>query len=214
MKRLLPPIPHLRSCRAKSRHLSTASRLAAKGRQFILSLPKGSMRTGLGVAILLALPLAACGLKPMYAGGASGTVAQGLSSVDVSPIEGKAGWLVRNALTDRLGASGQGAKRYRLDVRLDDKLEGLGLLSDDTVARERRTLRARFQLVDLESGKILLDDTVGSDAGIDVTSSEYATIAAEQTALENLSKEVASRIVTRVSLKLRGAAATAPSEQK
>ncbi|MCC6926662.1 LPS assembly lipoprotein LptE [Novosphingobium sp.] len=164
----------------------------------------------LALALALSLPLAACGLTPMYGGGAGGTVAQGLSSVDVSPIEGKSGWLVRNALTDRLGAGGQSAKRYRLDVRLDDKLEGLGLLSDDTVARERRTLRARYQLVDLESGQIVLDETVGSDAGIDVTSSEYATIAAEQAALENLAKEVADRIVTRVALKLRSGPAPAP----
>ncbi len=156
---------------------------------------------------LAALPLAACGLQPMYAGGAGGAVAQGLASVDVAPIEGKPGWLVRNALVDRLGSSGRTSPaRYRLDVRLDDKLEGLGLLSDDTVARERRTLRARYQLVDLTTGKIVLDGTAGSDAGIDVVSSEYATIAAEQTALENLAKEVADRIVVRLALKLRSGA--------
>jgi LPS-assembly lipoprotein len=155
------------------------------------------------LALPLLLLLGACGLHPMYAGGAGGTVAQGLSAVDVSPIEGKSGWLMRNALVDRLGSGKSSAARYRLDVRLDDKLEGLGLLSDDTVARERRTLRARYQLVDLATGKIVLDETAGSDAGIDVVSSEYATIAAEQTALENLSKEVADRIVVRVALKLR-----------
>lgn len=157
------------------------------------------------LAILaLALLLSACGLKPMYAGGSSGTVAQGLAGIEVSPIEGKSGWLMRNALIDRLGAKpSSGAPRYRLDVRLDDKLEGLGLLSDDTVARERRTLRARYQLVDLATGEIVLDATAGSDAGIDVVSSEYATIAAENTALENLTKQVADRIVTRIALTLR-----------
>ena len=40
-------------------------------------------------------------------------------------------------------------------------------------------------------------------AGIDVVSSEYATIAAENTALENLTKQVADRIVTRIALTLR-----------
>jgi LPS-assembly lipoprotein len=88
-------------------------------------------------------------------------------------------------------------------VRLDDRLEGLGVLSDDTIGRERRTLRARYQLVDLADGEILLDATAGSDAGIDVVSSEYATIAAEQTALENLSREVADRIVTQLALTFR-----------
>lgn len=160
------------------------------------------------IAAAGALLLSACGLQPMYAGGASGAVAQGLAAVEVPAIEGRAGWLMRNALVDRLGAAGGQAApaRYRLDVRLDDKLEGLGLLSDDTIGRERRTLRARYQLVDLASGEILLDATAGSDAGIDVVSSEYATIAAEQTALENLSKSVADRIVTRVSLQLRSTA--------
>lgn len=156
-------------------------------------------------ALFLPLLLAACGLQPMYAGGGSGAVAQGLASVEVSSIEGQAGWLVRNALVDRLGAAGgsHGAPAYRLDVRLDDSLEGLAVLSDDTISRERRKLRARYQLVDLASGHIVLDATAGSDAGIDVVSSEYATIAAEQTALENLSRDIAERIVVRVALKLR-----------
>lgn len=159
-------------------------------------------RLALPFAALLAL--SGCGLQPMYAGGGNGVVAQGLAAVEVPPIQGKAGWLVRNALNDRLGQSGaRGAPRYRLDVLLDDKLEGLGLISDDTVGRERRTLRARYQLIDLGSGEILLDGTAGSDAGIDVVSSEYATIAAENTALENLSNEVADRIVARLALVLR-----------
>ncbi len=42
-----------------------------------------------------------------------------------------------------------------------------------------------------------------SDAGIDVVGSEFATIAAEQTALENLAVEVADQIVTRLSRTLR-----------
>ncbi len=159
------------------------------------------MRAILASTMLLAL--SACGLQAMYAGGASGEVARGLAAVEVPPIPGRAGWLVRNALTERLGAAGDTAPRYRLDVRLDDRLEGLGVLSDDTIGRERRTLRARYQLVDTASGEILLDATAGADAGIDVVSSEYATIAAEQTALENLAREVAARIVTQLSLTLR-----------
>lgn len=147
--------------------------------------------------------LAACGLQPMYAGGGSGAVAQGLSAVDIAPIEGRNGWLMRNALKDRLSAAGTSAPRYRLDVLLDDQLEGMGLLTDETIGRERRTLRARYQLVDLTTNAVLVDATAGSDAGIDVVSSEYATIAAEQTALENLTRDVADRIVTRLTVALR-----------
>ncbi len=157
---------------------------------------------GLVLALMLLL-LSACGLQPMYAGGGNGKVARGLAGIEVPPIEGQAGWLMRNALQDRIGNQPDAGATYRLDVRLDDRLEGLGVLGDDTIGRERRTLRARYQLVDLASGKILLDATAGSDAGIDVVSSEYATIAAEQTALENLTHEVADRIVTQLALTLR-----------
>ena len=151
----------------------------------------------------LAFALAGCGLQPMYAGGSSGQVARGLAEVEVPAIEGRAGWLVRNALNDRLGAAGEGSARYRLDVRLDDSLEGFGLINDIEIARERRTLRARYQLVDTTTNEILLDATSRSDAGIDVVSSEYATISAEQAALENLSRDIADRIVQRLSLTLR-----------
>jgi LPS-assembly lipoprotein len=162
------------------------------------------MRAALFAALGALASLSACGLQPMYAGGGDGAVAQGLAAVAVPPIQGRDGWLVRNALRDRLGNySDDGDERFRLDVRLDDQLEGLGLLTDDTIGRERRTLRARYQLVDNATGEILLDATAGSDAGIDVVSSEYATIAAEQTALENLAKEVADRIVVQLALALR-----------
>ncbi len=157
----------------------------------------------LGAALALSGALAGCGLRPVYAGGASGATAQGFAAIEVAPIQGGEGWLVRNALVDRLGQSGVSATpQYRLDVLLDDELEGLGLLTDDTIGRERRTLRARYQLVDLASGAVLLDATAGSDAGIDVVGSEYATIAAEQRALENLAEEVADRIVQRLALTL------------
>jgi LPS-assembly lipoprotein len=151
--------------------------------------------------LALALLLSGCGLRPLYGGGGSGVVAQSLQSVQVVPIEGRAGWLVRTALEDRLGsAASAGAPRYRLEVELDDDIAGFGIRRDDSVTRERRTLRARYRLVDASLGTVLLDATAGSDAGIDVVSSEYATVAAEQTALERLSKELADQIVTRLAL--------------
>ncbi len=157
----------------------------------------------LGLILPLALALSGCGLEPMYAGGSHGAVAQTLSGVEVGPIAGQPGWLVRNALVDRLGADGQGKGRYRLDVVLDDQITGFGVRSNNTVTRERRTLRARFKLIDLKTQAVLLDATAGSDAGIDVVTSEYAVIAAEQTALENLSGEVAERIVMRLAIYAR-----------
>jgi LPS-assembly lipoprotein len=153
-------------------------------------------------ALALMLVLSACGLRPMYAGGGSGTVASSLSSVQVAPIPERAGWLVRNALVDRLGGEAGGAA-YRLEVELDDDLTAFGIRGDSAVTRERRTLRARYRLVDLTTGQVVLDATAGSDAGIDVVSSEYATIAAEQTAQERLAQVVADQMVARLALFMR-----------
>ena len=155
------------------------------------------------LSLALLMGLTACGLQPMYAGGRSGAAAQALAGIEVQPIPGKGGWLMRNALNDRLAAMGKGAPRYQLKVKLDDQIEGLGVRADDTVTRERRTLRARYQLIDTQDGATLLDETSGWDAGIDVTSSEYATVAAEETALERLTEIVADRVLARVALRAR-----------
>ena len=144
--------------------------------------------------------LSACGLRPLYGGGGSGPVAQSLRSIEIAPIGGRSGWLVRTALEDRLVQNRGGQPRYRLEVELDDDITGFGIRTDDSVTRERRTLRARYRLVDASVGTVLLDATAGSDVGIDVVSSEFATVAAEQTALERLATEVADQIVTRVAL--------------
>jgi LPS-assembly lipoprotein len=150
--------------------------------------------------LVAALLVSGCGLRPLYSGGGSGNVAQALQSVEVAPIGGRSGWMVRTALQDRFGNSEPSQARYRLEVELDDDITGFGIRSDDAVTRERRTLRARYRLVDTSVGTVLLDATAGSDAGIDVVSSEYATVAAEQTALERLAREVADQIVARVAL--------------
>lgn len=154
------------------------------------------------IALGLLLALSGCGLQPMYAGGGSGAVATSLSSVKVAPIPERAGWLVRNALVDRLGGEAENPA-YRLDVELDDDLTAFGIRGDAAVTRERRTLRARYRLVELGTGRVVLDATAGSDAGIDVVSSEYATIAAEQTAQERLALVIADQMVARLALFMR-----------
>ncbi|HEX6783869.1 MAG TPA: LPS assembly lipoprotein LptE [Sphingomicrobium sp.] len=154
-------------------------------------------RTALAMALLC---LGGCGLRPLYGGGTGSAVSASLRSITVAPIGGKSGWLMHNKLVDRLGESGAGEAVYRLDVTLDDNITAFGLRSDQAATRERRTLRARYQLVNLRTGQVVLDATSGSDAGIDIVSSEYATVAAEDTALENLSDIVADQIVARLGL--------------
>src|SRR5690606_2064691 len=160
----------------------------------------GGMKRALAPLLMLSLGLAGCGLRPLYGNGSRGAVAQALGRIEVAAVEGKAGRPGRHAIVDRLNAAPRGAPTYRLKVELDDQITGFGIRADDSVSRERRTLRARYQLVEAGQGTVVLDATAGSDAGIDIVSSEYATIAAENTALERLSQVIADQIVARVAL--------------
>ncbi len=117
------------------------------------------------LALAMMLMLGACGLQPMYAGGSSGMVASGLTTVQVAPIPERAGWFVRNALVDRLGGESSNPS-LRLEVELDDDLIAFGIRGDSTTTRERRILRARYRLVEIGTGEVVLDATAGSDMGV------------------------------------------------
>lgn len=161
------------------------------------------MRMRAASIIAASLMLASCGLQPVYQGGANSAAAQAMASIEVAPIPDRAGFLIRNALQDRLGGAAANA-RYRLEVELDDSIEGFGIRGDDSITRERRTLRARYRLVSTDGTRTLLDATARSDAGIDVVrSSDFAVIAAENSALERLAVDLAQQIGTRLALLAR-----------
>jgi len=159
------------------------------------------MKRALPAALAALLFLGGCGLHPLYSGGGRGPEASALAAIEVGGISGRAGWLTRAALVDRLSAGRAGGPpKYRLEVELDDQITGFGVRRDSAITRERRTLRARFKLVDTANGSVVLDAAADSDTGIDVVGSEYATIAAEQTAQEHLAESIADQIVTRIAV--------------
>lgn len=149
------------------------------------------------IAFAALLLLGGCGLQPVYSGGAHGVAATTLSSIAVAPIPDRAGYLVTAALHDRLGTTVDNP-RFRLEVELDDNILGFGIRGDNSIARERRTLRARYRLVTAASGVVILDATATSDVGIDRVSSDYAVVAAENTALERMATDIAAQISIRV----------------
>jgi LPS-assembly lipoprotein len=151
------------------------------------------------LCLMLMASLSACGLRPLY-GGASTPARQTLGAIEVGGIPGRAGFMMRGALEQRLSAAGNHSPRYRLEVALSDEITGFGVRADNAVTRERRTLRARYQLIALDRGTVVLDATAGADAGIDVVSSEFATIAAEDSALQELTEQIADQIVSRIAL--------------
>lgn len=149
------------------------------------------------LALIALLGLGGCGLEPVYSGGSSGVAATTLTEVAIAPIPNRAGYLLTAALHDRFGEPAA-APKFRLEVELDDQILGFGVRGDNSIARERRTLRARYRVVEASSGTVIFDATATSDAGIDRVSSDYAVVAAENTALERLTVDLAGQITVRV----------------
>lgn len=152
-----------------------------------------------GVPLVLMGTLSSCGLQPIYASGSHGVAATTLDAIEIAPIPEKMGYLLTEALQRRFGEHPD-KPRYRLQVELQDEILGFGIRGDNSIARERRTLRARYRLVSIATGRIVLDATAGSDFGIDRVSSDYAVVAAESTALERLATEVARQISANIAL--------------
>ena len=149
---------------------------------------------GLVAALLL---VAGCSLQPVYSGGSASAPASLLADIAIAPIPERAGFLLRQALEEQF-IRPVDSPRYRLEVVLDDQITAFGLRGDSSAARERRTLRARFRLVESATGLVVVDDTASADAGIDRVSSNYAVVAAENAALERLSVDLARQISARL----------------
>lgn len=155
--------------------------------------------------LLLAAPLMAgltgCGLQPIYADGSQGVAAQQLAGIEVPLLPERAGQLLRDELLRVIRPDGQ--VRYRLDIKMAETIEGFGIRGDESVARKRVSLVADYQLVDIASNQVVLADRARADAGIDVVQSEYAVVAAEQTARERNATVAARAIAARLGLHFR-----------
>ena len=149
------------------------------------------------VVLAAALALAGCNLRPVYGGGGTSAPATLLADIGIAPIPERSGFMVRQALEEQFGRP-VANPRYRLEVVLDDQITAFGLRGDSSAARERRTLRARFRLLDAATNQVLVDDSAAADAGIDRVSSNFAVVAAETAALERLSVDIARQIGSRL----------------
>jgi LPS-assembly lipoprotein len=151
-------------------------------------------------AVLAALALAACGFTPLYA---PGTPAAGMGGrVEVAVVEGAPGFAMREELTARLGPAT--APTHRLDVTLRLEQTGVALTEQDVTTRYNVTGTADYALVPLAGGPPAAQGTVraitGYSAPETVTSSAYASLAAERDAERRLAIELADRIVQRLAL--------------
>jgi LPS-assembly lipoprotein len=147
----------------------------------------------------LAAGLGACNFRPLYlAQGADDVPVQTeLAAIEIRGLEGRLGYLLRDALLDELNpATADVPPRYVLDVRLSSRARAFGIQLDNTITRYNLALTARFQLREKAANEVLVESTVRRVASYNVSREPYADLIAAQDAERRAAQEVATDIRT------------------
>jgi len=161
------------------------------------ALSRRTVLVGLTTTVV-SLPLAACGFKPMYAGGKSSPVTAQLGQVEVARINDRNGQVLRNALEQRLERSqNAGKKIYLLTVSLQESIDETGLSKDSFATRADMIISANFTLT---YGKAqLLAGVSDGVVSYNILDQQYATVISEKDARTRAIEQVADDIQRRLS---------------
>jgi LPS-assembly lipoprotein len=146
----------------------------------------------------LALLLAGCGFQPMYAPAGGGAA---IGPVQVAMIEGKAGHVLKTEL-DRILAVEADAPGppMRLDIRLAERIVGLGIRLNESASRAELRLTANY-VVTPASGRPLRG-SVNSIVVYDVPDAAFGEIAAQDDARERAAETLAQRMRAELALRV------------
>lgn len=163
-------------------------------------------RTGVRLlaSCLLALSLAACGFRPLYApteAREQSVIVESFDAIEIAPLPERAGQVLRNHLLDRLSPRGApDDPAYRLNLRLTEQIQELGIRTDETATRANLRLFADFQLVPAPGGPPLLTGQARSVNSYDVLDSQFATSVSEADARDRGLRELANEIRERLAI--------------
>jgi LPS-assembly lipoprotein len=148
------------------------------------------------------LLLAGCGFEPLY-GENENTPATNelLEFIEVLPIEGRIGQLVRIELTNRLSPTSlRPEPLYMLIVDLDENKVGLAVQKKSGVTRANLILTGTFTLKQASTKDRLFTGNVRSVNSYDILLSDFATLASESDARKRGAKDMADGIIDRLSI--------------
>lgn len=159
-----------------------------------------SDRRGVLLAALAAATLSGCGFQPLYSQGSP--AAEMIGRVEVGLIDSEPGFVMRERLTERLGAPIDPS--HRLEVELDLERVGVALTEQDVTTRFNIVGEASFQLTPLAGGPAIDFDPVISIAGYSApesqTASAFASLSAQRDAERRVARALADLVVMRLAL--------------
>jgi len=151
--------------------------------------------------VIASFGLAACGFEPLYGErGSEPATEEVLAYVQVPPIADRVGQLVRIELMNRMTPANPLKPLYVLEVGLSEGQKSLAVRRDASTTRANLILSASFSLKRADDGAKIMGGSARSVNGYDVLTSDFATFAAETDARKRGAKDIADRIVERVSI--------------
>ncbi len=158
------------------------------------------IRPAMFAVIAAALMLGACGYKPLYgAQGITPHVERQLASIYVTPIEDRAGQMMRLKLKERLSPTADGLDNaYTLDITLDESLSRLAVEESGFTTRANLKMKATFELVRSADQMRIFKGTVKTISSYNELSSDFATKSAQDNARQRAIVDLADTLRTRL----------------
>lgn len=141
----------------------------------------------------LALPLAACGLKPVY--GPNGTGKRIFGKVRPRDPKTYQDFAFNQRLAERVGPDTNA--QYDLDYRISIGAVSQAITQDEVTTRYSLNGTVDFALRD-SAGKVLASGRVSSFTSYSTTGTTIATLSAEADARKRLAEMLADQVVTRL----------------
>lgn len=145
----------------------------------------------LGLTLLAAPLLSACGFTPLYA---TPGLAPALSSIETIAPEGRLGALLREQLDDAMARDTGKPAELRLEMDLKQSRTPRGRRVDNVATRYELVATATWRLTSLANGQVVRTGTTSAEVTFDTTDEPYAAVAAQQDAESRLAAELARRM--------------------
>ena len=149
-----------------------------------------------------------CGWTPLYADIEPGAASEELRAIKVDPIAERIGQRLEIALRNSLNPTGEPTPaRYHLGTTLLVTLSNFGIQSQGLATLGQIDVIATFRLVDLQTGSVLLTNTVHVANSFDLNPNQYSTVVGEDDAGARSVAELDQEIMTRLTLFMQRRAA-------
>ena len=141
------------------------------------------------LVLVTCLALAACGFRPLYAGGSAGSA----SGIQIAGIEGRAGYQLRQALLRDLSYGLPGIEPSALlTITLDEQFERATLQPDGAVSRSFYDATGFYTL---QTSDGIIEGEANARVPFATNESPYSDVSAQTYAAERAMQELSRRIV-------------------